>query len=349
MFGPDVLAGVTAVAPEISCDDARVQARSEVEVRIDLAGRNILNRLLVLVGEEMLLVHMPFFHLDYRFNDERGEVVVDGLLGDVVLHRENEEGEGEAMSRGAASTPSVSAPSGSAPSVSAPSIPAASAGAGKSLFIPFECPACNASFQFAAEDQVRSCASCGRAWEVAEEGLIEVEHRLAMTSAASEPGVRRFPFWVVDARVRGFSPLGGAPVSESGEGEGIKVYVPAFESWQVEKLFHLGVRLTRAQPQYPTSALGNEAQTQTMPQLMGVTLRRREAERLAAIVLGSLASADPFTFSAFMKGAVDADGAELHWLPFRPSGLYLHEPLTGALLREWSGEHGPTADSPLKA
>jgi hypothetical protein len=44
------------------------------------------------------------------------------------------------------------------------------------------------------------------------------------------------------------------------------------------------------------------------------------------------------------NGHVVPESTELHWLPFRPSGLYLHEPLSGALVRGWSGEDDATGE-----
>jgi hypothetical protein len=116
--------------------------------------------------------------------------------------------------------------------------------------------------------------------------------------------------------------------------------VPAFEAWQVERLGHLGVHLTRAEPAYTTTAprggqAGDEAANGTPSLSIAVSLGRDDAERLAWVVLGSLASANPVAFDAFLaSGGIAVRGAALLWLPFRQSGLYLREPVSGALVRD---------------
>ncbi len=331
---PEMLTGVSLAPVELPEDAARVRGMSEVEVRTETAGPRLLKRRLTLVGEELLVVHLPFFSLEYRFQDELSEVLVDGILGGVAAHRKLDH---PSMTSAPSKTPFREA---------------------TPLFLPLACPSCKGSFNFVPGDRLHCCTTCGRAWESTDERMIEVAHRLAITAGAQAPGARYLPFWVVAAQAKGFKPFDVA-AGEAGE---IRVYVPAFESWQIEKLVHLGVRLTRARPRYPTLELGGAKRgdehevagsgspaspSANLPSLTGATLRRQEAERLAWVILGSLASSDPSTFIAFMEdGSVVTGGAELHWLPFRPSGLYLHEPLSGALVRPSNLGEPVSEDSP---
>jgi hypothetical protein len=110
------------------------------------------------------------------------------------------------------------------------------------------------------------------------------------------------------------------------------VYVPAFDAWRAERLSQLAVHLTRARPSYAVQELPGPSRPAV--RLGGVTLGRRDAERLAWVVLGSLASVDASVFARFLeRGSVETRAADLLWLPFHPSGLYLREPVTGALVR----------------
>jgi hypothetical protein len=313
-LAPEVIAGAFMTPATLSFGAAQVRARSEVEVRTDMGGPRIKHRKLALVGEQMLLVHMPFFSLSYRFHDERYEVLVDGILGETITHPE---------------PPGEPEPAATEPPVHSP----------KSLFFPLLCPACAEDLRLSANDLVYPCLCCGRAWEVTEEGLEEVPHRLALTEAAG-PEARYLPFWVIGAQVTGFSPLEQPEArDDQSETSQIAVYVPAFESWQIDKLSHLGVRLTRSMPKYGTEEpSGQSPAGPGGPRnliLTGATLGRADAERFAWVILGTLASATPITFSEFMKqGSVHIDSVELHWLPFRPSGHYLHDPISGAMVRD---------------
>jgi len=68
---------------------------------------------------------------------------------------------------------------------------------------------------------------------------------------------------------------------------------------------------------------------------IAVSLGRDDAERLAWVVLGSIASASPLTFDGFLaSGGIAVHAASLLWLPFRPSGLYLRENVSGAIVRD---------------
>lgn len=318
-LSPEVVAGANQAPVDLPLEAAEVRVRSEIDVRSDSPDLRILKRRLKLISEEMLVVYLPFFSLEYRFNDEVNEVLVDGILGGVVAHRPH---------------------AGERPPPQARPAPPAS----KLLLLPLRCPGCSAPLPLASHDRIRACATCGRGWETVDGGLAEIEQRLALTTAGSAPGDRYLPFWVVNTKVQGFFPL-SSPDAGSQSGDGVKVYVPAFESWEVEKLI-LGGRLTRARLRYPTIEPGGSDRLPgtKSAELLGGTLGRRDAERLAWVVLGVLATADPSTFSYFMEdGTVEAESAELHWIPFRPSGFYLHEPLSGALVRGWPGPDEPAA------
>jgi hypothetical protein len=53
------------------------------------------------------------------------------------------------------------------------------------------------------------------------------------------------------------------------------------------------------------------------------------------VVLGSIASASPQTFETFLaSGGIAVRAASLLWLPFRPSGIYLRENVSGAIVRD---------------
>jgi hypothetical protein len=313
---PEVLAGATPTEVTVAVDAARVRARSEVELRTDITGARILRRDLSLVGEEMLLVHLPFFSLEYRFHSESHVVLVDGILGEATTRPERTE-ESEPAAR---ATPSLST---------------------QSLLLPLTCPACAADLRLAAGDRIHPCATCGRAWEIEDGQVVEVRQYVALT-ASSAADVRYLPFWVIGVHVHGFSPTQTAKDGDSDES--LTVYVPAFESWQIEKLSHLGVRLTRSHPQYAVEEPGPGASLGGLT-LEGATLGSEDAEHMARVILGALASTNPSTFSQFLDaGVVTAESAELHWLPFRPSGLYLHDPISGARVREMSGSGEPLAD-----
>jgi len=323
-LAPEVIAGASPTPVTLPFSVAQVRARSEVEVRTDLGGPRIVHRHLALVGEQMLLVHLPFFSLSYHFHDERHEVLVDGILGEVTTHRVPP-GEPE---------PVATEPPGPSP---------------KPLFLPLLCPACAESLRLSSDDLIHPCLCCGRAWEVTEQGLEEVSHRLAVTGGTG-PDARYLPFWVIGVQVAGFFPLEQAARSDHSE-KRLAVYVPAFESWQIDKLSHLGVRLTRSLPDYDTEEPGGSARTAGESHdeltLGGATLGRADAERFAWVILGALASANANTFSQFMKqGSMSTENAELHWLPFRPSGLYLHDPVSGAMVRNMPSPGEPPTDPP---
>jgi hypothetical protein len=58
---------------------------------------------------------------------------------------------------------------------------------------------------------------------------------------------------------------------------------------------------------------------------------------MAWVMLGAMTSPDAQAFRRFIeRGEVDIEDAQLVWIPFRASGLYLREPVTGALVREAS-------------
>jgi hypothetical protein len=75
----------------------------------------------------------------------------------------------------------------------------------------------------------------------------------AAVTRATGPGTHYLPFWRLEVITRGVGALAGippAPASPDGSDQLLTVYVPAFESWQAERLNHIGVHLTRAHPDY---------------------------------------------------------------------------------------------------
>ena len=209
------------------------------------------------------------------------------------------------------------------------------------LFLPRLCPGCADDLLLEPNVSVHSCVSCGRAWEVTGGTLREVRLNVAVTRA-SGPGAHYLPFWRLEVITRGVGPLPGippAPASPDGCDQFLTVYAPAFESWQAERLNHIGVHLTRAHPEYtlerPAPELLDRGRAAERGfTVLGVTLSRKDAERLAWVIVGSLASAEPNAFARLLDhGRVETASAALAWLPFRQSGLYLREPASGAVMR----------------
>jgi hypothetical protein len=298
-----VTAGAALAPLQIDFAAARQEARDEVERRCAAGDKaQVRRRRMTLVSEEMILIYLPFFTLEYRFRDETHEVVVDGVAGTVATHR-------LVPDAGADAAPPASDPgSGHAP-----------------LLLAARCPACTAVIEpRSPAARVYGCSNCGSAWEVAEGKLRRVEQQVAVTEAEG-PTARYLPFWNLD-------------VETDERGTRRAVFVPAFEAWQVERLGHLGVHLTRAEPRYATTSPGSAPASDEpgAPSLaVAVSVGRDDADRLAWVVLGSLASANPVVFDNFLSsGGIAVRGATLLWLPFRQSGLYLREPVSGALVRD---------------
>jgi hypothetical protein len=68
-----------------------------------------------------------------------------------------------------------------------------------------------------------------------------------------------------------------------------------------------------------------------------------DAKRMAWVMAGIMASADGETFARFLdKGRMEIDVGALMWIPLRTVGLYLREPVTGALVREESTRPWPS-------
>jgi DNA-directed RNA polymerase subunit RPC12/RpoP len=178
-MAPGALPGARPEPAALGPEAARTRAREEIERRSAPARTAISGRRLALVGEERMVLYLPFFSLDYRFRDEAREVLVDGLLGEVAAH-------GELAVAGVAAAGVAAAGS--------VGLGGAVLGA-PSLFLPLRCPACSARLRFAPGDRVHGCNNCGRAWEVAGRRLCEVPQRLAASTRA--PGACHLPFWVV--------------------------------------------------------------------------------------------------------------------------------------------------------
>lgn len=335
-LNPNVTVGATLEPVAIDFTAARESAREEVERRCASGDRtHVRRRRMTLVGEEMVLIYLPFFMLDYHFRDEIHEVVVDGVAGTVATHRlvpdpGPETGPGAQPGNGAhAGSPASGTGSGSAVDPSSADAATAEARARETpghapLLISARCPACTATIEpRSPAARVHGCEHCGSAWETAEGRLRRVDQHLAVTEAGG-PTARYLPFW---------------KLAVAGEAAESAVYVPAFEAWQVERLGHLGVHLTRAEPFYDLATPGARpaaAPASESPSLsIAVSLGRDDAERLAWVVLGSIASASPQTFEAFLaSGGIAVRAASLLWLPFRPSGLYLRENVSGAIVRD---------------
>jgi LSD1 subclass zinc finger protein len=342
---PAVTVGATIEPVTLDFSAARQEAREEVERRCASGDRShVRRRRMTLVGEEMILVYLPFFMFDYRFRDEVHEVVVDGVAGTIAAHRlapdpgpqpgpsprppadasvaagTGGNGSGTVWDNQLSKEPESLVPAGHAP-----------------LLIAAQCPACKAAITPRSPSaRVHGCDNCGTAWEAAGGKLRRVEQHLAVTDAGGGQA-RYLPFWSL-----GVDQESGAQRT---------VYVPAFEAWQAERLCHLGVHLTRAEPVYTTTAPSpappppavapiagakkGEAREEAPALAVIVSLGREDAERLAWVVLGSLASANPQLFDAFLSsGGIAVRSAEVLWLPFRQSGLYLRETVSGALVRD---------------
>jgi hypothetical protein len=400
-FSPQVTSGAHLEPVTVDPDLARGFALAEVEGRSVPRGTPVVRRRLSLVGEELFLIYLPFFSLDYSFRDEKREVIVDGVLGEVVAHRDvapaadaaadAAAGDGPRPTAGGEPSPAsriappaaTSPPAAAEPSVPSPpapdsatadlglllapdhllalrrpSSPVEQPAAAHALFLPRLCPGCADDLRLEPHVSVHACVSCGRAWEVTGGTLREVRLQVAVTRA-SGPGAHYLPFWRLAVITRGVGPLPGippAPASPDGCDQFLTVFVPAFESWQAERLNHIGVHLTRAHPELVLERPGpeildRERTAESRLTVPGVTLSRKDAERLAWVIVGSLASAEPNTFARLLdQGRVETASAALVWLPFRQSGLYLREPASGALMRALPGtapsaqEESPAAD-----
>jgi hypothetical protein len=304
-----VTAGAALEPVQIDFAAARQEAREEVERRCAAGDRaQVRRRRMTLVSEEMILIYLPFFTLEYHFRDEVHEVVVDGVGGTVTAHR---------MVLATGGDPDAKPTGDSAPAPESGHAP---------LLLTARCPACTAVIEpRSPAARVYGCVNCWIAWEVAGGQLRRVDQHLAVTEADG-PTARYLPFWNLDVEME--------------QGAHRAVFVPAFEGWQVERLGHLGVHLTRAEPQYATTSAapgpteGDHAHG--APALsVAVSVGRDDAERLAWVVLGSLASANALAFDAFLSSSgIAVRSATLLWLPFRQSGLYLREPVSGALVRD---------------
>ncbi len=341
-----VATGAQVEPVTVDSELARNFALAEVEGRSVPRNTPVVRRRMSFVGEELLLVYLPFFCLDYRFRDEAREVIVDGVLGEVIAHRD------ASPAPTTRSEPSVDRmPAGAQPETA----PESPGGRSTGLFLPRLCPGCSDDLDLEPDVTVHHCTSCGKAWEVTGEALREVKTLVADTKAAG-PGSTYLPFWRLEVITRGVGPLAGippTPASPDGIDQFLTVYVPAFEARQVERLSHLGVHLTKAHPGYETAAPGTEILDRRQAAesglvIPGVTLSREDAARLAWVFVGSLASTDAKTFARLLDtGRVETATSTLLWLPFRQSGLYLREPVSGALIRALPGlgQPGPAGEA----
>jgi predicted RNA-binding Zn-ribbon protein involved in translation (DUF1610 family) len=377
---PRLTAGARVEAVNLTAEMARDRAREEVEVRSGEGERfRLLRSRQVMVGEEVLLVYLPFFSLDYRFRGADREVLVDGMLGEVVAHRDNVTGSPEAVlesvgadpgsadadatgpeeevspgaveasSRAAEASSRAAEASSRAAEESAAALAASEPGTSP-LFLPSLCPTCSGKLRIVDKERVHPCDSCGRAWEMTAGKLREVPQRLVV-SAASGPDASHLPFWSFLVVGQGLGPLPGFSATDDAVTR-LEVYVPAFESAQVERLSHLGVHLTRSRPDYRTESISHvpssgDVPTGLPPSGLGATLGRGDGERLAWVIIGSLASVDSSAFCRFVEqSCIEIEAAELRWLPFRRSGLYLREPVSGALVRNTQADvPAPPADA----
>ncbi len=386
-FSAQVTSGAHLEPVTVDPELARAFALAEVEGRSVPRGTPVVRRRLSLVGEELLLVYLPFFSLDYSFRDEAAEVIVDGVLGEVVAHRDiatasalagpeaspapnpapdltssaeshpTSSAESHLASSAESHVASSAAPDGAASvapadlgTLLAPhrllalrrtAAPVEQPAAPRALFLPRLCPGCADDLHLEPHVSVHACVSCGRAWEVTGGTLREVRMHAAVTRA-SGPGAHYLPFWRLEVITRGVGPLPGispAPASPDGCDQFLTVYVPAFESWQAERLNHIGVHLTRAHPEFvlerpAPELLDRERAAERELTVPALTLSRKDAERLGWVIVGSLASAEPNTFARLLDhGRVETASAALVLLPFRQSGLYLREPVSGAVMR----------------
>ena len=324
---PAVTSGAVLEPIDLDFVAAKQQAREEVERRCAAGDKShVRQRRMTLIGEEMVLFYIPFFVLDYRFREETHEVIVDGMRGTVAGHRLVPAAAAPAAETEASAaldpTEKTLPASGSTAVTAAAAFAAAgfSAESRPPLLLMARCPACTTEFRaLAPTARVHDCDTCGAAWETLN-GKLRRIHQVEARTDSDARNCQYLPFWSLD-------------VEERASGEQRTVYVPAFESWQIERLNHLGVHITRAQPDY--------ARTPVDPRSMGhsprcaISLAREDAERLAWVILGSLASATPATFEEFLaRSEITVRSANVVWLPFHPSGLYLREPVSGALVRD---------------
>jgi hypothetical protein len=332
IMGPAVHDWAQLVDLAHDLDEARANARQRADSGTQPPGVQVQCERLTLLDEHLELLYFPFFVLDYQFRDKVRRVVVDGWNGTVCAHFDDLDELGD----------------------DAMPVPASrTAPLGKTAFLPARCPVCLTEIVPSRFDRVHRCTSCQRAWEVAgpvarEIRQLAIDNGIELDVAGAEEDGRLLPFWAIRAVISGWRiGAGDTPTTDAaGSGDHINVFVPAFETLHIERMSQLGIHLTRACPDFPSHP------TATITTMTAVAancaVSRVDAARMAWVILGAMASAEPAAFESFIEhGRVDIEDAHLLWIPFRTSGLYLREPITGALVRETSAR--PWDDVDLQA
>jgi len=285
---------------------ARRVARQRIDAGTQPAGVTPLHERLTVVQEHLSILYFPFFVLLYQFRDHSRHVVIDGIDGSITMHGEIDAGSLSALSeRGKMSEDEVRARDQ----------------LGTLSFIPAKCPVCRGNLDAEEQDRIRMCRTCNRAWEQRHEFLREVRQHVVDNGVNPEEG-RLLPFWAIDVTTTGWSQATG-PRNKK------RMYVPAFENRHIERTCQLGIHLTRACPRF--------ADLRWRGSMSGCTVTLGDATRMVWVMMGTMASADAQTFERFIEhGEVTFHEKRLLWIPFRTSGLYLREPLSGALVREAS-------------
>jgi hypothetical protein len=315
----------------VGLEAARTIARQRTDRNTQPTVECVQGDRLTLLDEQLELIDLPFYVVDYQFRTLEHRVVLDGWSGKVTAHLDGtrhpgttdevagstSDDDGDVAAHGSAGD----APDGTDPHGTTGAI-------GTTAFLPARCPVCHGEMSLHRLDRVHVCASCHRAWEFEGPVAREVRHRLIDNAVdPAETGearsARLLPFWAVRVTASGWQ----ASVDQAGD-QRLTVYIPAFDGRHIERLSQLGIHITRSRPDY-----GVHARWPVTPS--GCTVGRADATRMAWVLLGAMASPDPGSFARFIEsGAVDIEDTQLAWIPFRASGLYLREPVSGALVRE---------------